>query len=57
LLTAIVDGQQVSERLSTPSSGLTINEIRCDSLVHTVLLVVTTADGRTVTRALAILMP
>jgi len=57
LLTAIVDGQQVSERLSAPSSGLTINGIRCDSVVHTVLLVVTTADGRTVTRALAILMP
>jgi hypothetical protein len=57
LLTAIVDGQQVSERLSAPSSDLTISGIRCDSVVHTVLLVVTAADGRSVTRAVAILMP
>ena len=57
LLTAIVDGQQVSERLSAPSSGLVINGIRCDGIVHTVLLIVTAADGHSVTRAVAILMP
>jgi hypothetical protein len=57
LLTAIVDGQQVSERLSAPGSGLFVSGVRCDGSVHTVLLVVTGADGRSVTRAVAILMP
>lgn len=57
LLTAIVDGRQVSERLSDPGSRLQIEGIRCDGAAHTVLLVITGADGSSVTRARAVLMP
>ncbi len=57
LLTAIVDGRQVSERLRDPGSELQIEGIRCDGAAHTVLLVITGADGSSVTRARAVLMP
>ncbi|CAB4949731.1 unannotated protein [freshwater metagenome] len=56
LLTAIIDGQQVSERLSERGSGFALPGIRCDGVVHTVLLVVTNPTGQTQTRAVAVLM-
>ncbi len=57
LLTAILDGRQVSERLSDGGSGFTVQGIRCDGVVHTVLLVATNSSGQTQTRAVAVLMP
>lgn len=56
LVTAIIDGVQVSSDLPDGSAQFEVTDVACDGSIHTVLIVIIAEDGSTQSRSFAIRM-